>query len=59
MTPAAFREWRARLGLSQAEAARLLGVDVRTVKRYEGGHRKIPGPVEKLTAVLVADTLEP
>jgi DNA-binding XRE family transcriptional regulator len=35
MTPAEFRNWRTRLGLSQAQAAAALDLAVRTIKRYE------------------------
>lgn len=39
MTPRQFRAWRARNGLSQAEAAIRLGLTVRQVKRYDHGER--------------------
>ena len=35
MTPADFRAWRARLGLTQAQAARALDIGRRTILRYE------------------------
>jgi DNA-binding XRE family transcriptional regulator len=35
VTPEDFRAWRRRLGVSQAAAARALGLHVQTVKRYE------------------------
>lgn len=45
MAPADLRAWRARLGLSQAEAARRLGVSRRAFQNYEAGARAIPKPV--------------
>ncbi len=39
MTPEAFKAWRKRLGLTQHEAARRLGVDERVIRRYETGRR--------------------
>ena len=46
MTPQEFREARHRLGLSQAKLATALGVNVRTVKRWESGDVDIPRTVE-------------
>ncbi|MGB0672217.1 MAG: helix-turn-helix domain-containing protein [Rhodospirillales bacterium] len=40
-----FKAFRARLGLTQAEAARLCGVDRRTVTTWEKGKTPIEGPV--------------
>lgn len=40
-----------RLGLTQIGAARLLGVDARTVRRWIAGERSIPGPVDRLLRV--------
>ena len=37
MTPATLQKWRARLGVSQASAAELLGVPVRTLQGWEIG----------------------
>lgn len=48
MTPAQLRDALARLGLSQTGAARLMGVDARTVRYWAAGEREIPAPVEKL-----------
>lgn len=39
----AFRDWRRRLGLTQAELASLLYVDVATVCRWETGVHAIRG----------------
>lgn len=45
MTPQEFRAIRGRAGLTQAQAARLLGAGLRAVKYWEGGDRAIPGSV--------------
>jgi transcriptional regulator with XRE-family HTH domain len=44
----------AALGLSQLEAARRLGVDGRTVRRWVAGDRRIPGPVVELVRTWLA-----
>lgn len=36
MTPQEFKEWRARLGLTQARAGAALGKNRRTIAAYEG-----------------------
>jgi DNA-binding transcriptional regulator YiaG len=36
------RQWRTALGLSQAQLARWLHVDVMTVSRWERGAREVP-----------------
>jgi transcriptional regulator with XRE-family HTH domain len=48
MTPDQFRAALCRLGQTQAGAARLLGVDGRTVRRYASGEREIPKPAQRL-----------
>jgi hypothetical protein len=48
MTPTDFRAALARLGQTQAGAARLLGVEARSVRRYASGHRPVPEPVVRL-----------
>lgn len=45
MTAAQLRETLDRLGLNQLEAASILRVDGRTVRRWIAGDREIPGPV--------------
>lgn len=45
LTPEGFRCWREHLGLSQTEAAKLLGVVQRTVSGWELGQRRIPHTV--------------
>ncbi len=54
MTPEEFRELRQRLGLSQEKMARRLDVGLNSVQRWEGGTRKISGPVAILMRMLVA-----
>ena len=56
MTPATYRANLARLGLSQVGAARFLGIDARTSRRYASGERPIPPPVARLLAL--ADMLD-
>jgi transcriptional regulator with XRE-family HTH domain len=48
MRPDDFRDWRRRLGWTQADAAAKLGLTVRAIKHYEGGTRGISPVVEKL-----------
>ena len=42
---------RARVGLSQSEFARLLGVSVRTLQEWEQGRRVPSGPARTLLAI--------
>lgn len=44
-------ETRARVGLSQSEFARLLGVSVRTLQEWEQGRRIPSGPARTLLAI--------
>lgn len=44
-------ETRARVGLSQAEFALLLGVSVRTLQEWEQGRRAPSGPARMLLAI--------
>jgi DNA-binding XRE family transcriptional regulator len=55
MTETSFAKWRAKVGMTQAEAAKALGVSLTTIKQYEGGKhlstgKKMspPEPVRKL-----------
>jgi DNA-binding transcriptional regulator YiaG len=48
MTPEALRATLARLGLTQAGAARLLGVRVTTMQRWCSGDREMPPPAIRL-----------
>ena len=45
MTPREFRDNRLALGLSTEQLAERLGVDPRSVRRWQNGHGPIPGPV--------------
>jgi DNA-binding transcriptional regulator YiaG len=54
MTPDEYREALARLGLSQAGGARLLGVDERTSRRWALGERDVPPPVHHFLRYLIA-----
>ena len=53
MTPKEFREARHSLGLSQAKIAGELGVNVRTIKRWEAGDTNIPKTVELAIRTLI------
>ena len=44
-------ETRARMGLSQSEFARLLGVSVRSLQEWEQGRRVPSGPARTLLAI--------
>jgi putative transcriptional regulator len=44
-------ETRARVGLSQKEFARLLGVSVRTLQEWEQGRRAPSGPARTLLVI--------
>jgi transcriptional regulator with XRE-family HTH domain len=48
MTPYDFREWRKRLGWTQAHAAAKLDLSVRAIKHNEGATHSISSAVEKL-----------
>lgn len=54
MTAAQFRAALDRLGLSQLGAARLVGADGRTARRWALGERSVPEPVAILLRLLVA-----
>ena len=40
--PVALRSWREDHGLSQADAAEIAGVDLRSWQRWESGERAVP-----------------
>lgn len=44
-------ETRSRMGLSQSEFARLLGVSIRTLQEWEQGRRAPSGPARMLLAI--------
>jgi DNA-binding transcriptional regulator YiaG len=54
MTPDDYRDAIERLGLSQVAAARLLGVDARTSRRWAIGERDVPAPAARFLQYLVA-----
>jgi DNA-binding transcriptional regulator YiaG len=54
MTPDEYREAIARLDLSQVAAARLLGVDERTSRRWANGERDVPAPAIRFLQYLIA-----
>jgi DNA-binding transcriptional regulator YiaG len=54
MTPNEYREAIERLGLSQIAAARLLGVDARTSRRWASGERDVPPPAVRFLRYLIA-----
>ena len=53
MTPTQFRAALDRLSLSQGQAAKLLGADPRTTRRWALGERSIPPTVAILLRLLV------
>lgn len=46
MTPTTLREWRKRLGLTQAEAASRMGYGARQWRKWETGAAPIPEAVQ-------------
>jgi transcriptional regulator with XRE-family HTH domain len=50
--PEEFKALRARTGMTQVEIGADLGVDARTVQRWEAGEYPIPPPVERLLGIL-------
>jgi hypothetical protein len=54
MTAKQFQAAIDRLGLSQVGAARLLGADPRTARRWALGERSVPEPVAILLRLMVA-----
>jgi DNA-binding transcriptional regulator YiaG len=52
MTPKQFRHAINRLDLSQVKAAKFLGVDPRTVRKWVAGDSRIPHSVELLLTLL-------
>lgn len=52
MTSAEYRRVIAALGLSQDEAAELLGVHSRTSRKWANDERKVPPPASKLLRLL-------
>lgn len=52
MSAADYRDALQRLGLTQAAAARLIGVDARTSQKWALGERRVPSAVIKLLAYI-------
>ena len=55
MTPAALREWRETQGYSQADAALMLGVNLRTLQDLEQGRSPssaLWGPIQRVIDLL-------
>lgn len=59
MTPAELSAILARLGLTQAGAASVLGVSPRAMRMWIAGDRAIPRPVGKLLRLIDAGALTP
>lgn len=53
MTAAQLRAARLKMNLSQGELAEPLGVDERTVRRWENEEREIPSWLDQKSAVMV------
>jgi DNA-binding transcriptional regulator YiaG len=52
MSGTELKDIRERLGYTQAELAKEVGVKTDTVSKWEQGRRNIPAPVEKLLKLL-------
>lgn len=59
MTAKQYSDAIERLGLTQVGAARFLGVDERTSRRWIAGERPIPEPVAKFLRYLIAAKVAP
>jgi DNA-binding transcriptional regulator YiaG len=59
MTPTEYRELLAVLDLTQARAARLLGIAERTSRFWAAGGRDISPPAERFLRLLVAAKISP
>ena len=59
MTPTQYKATISRLDLTQVGAARFLGVDERTSRRWIAGERPIPEPVSRFLRFLVAAKITP
>ncbi len=53
MTPNQFKQIRQFLGLSLSQMADAIGVEERTIRRYEKGDREIGLPINKLIAYIL------
>ena len=54
MTSDEYRETIEQLGMTQGVAAKLLGVDDRTSRRWACGEREVPPPAERFLRYLIA-----
>ncbi len=59
MTPREFRDHRRALGLSTEQLAERLGVDPRTIRRWQDGSQSVPGPVTMAMAFLLRQVCPP
>jgi predicted transcriptional regulator len=53
LTPTQFKTIRHKLGLSISQMADAIGVDERTIRRYESGDREIGKPVQILLEYII------
>lgn len=58
LTPHRFRTILAKIGLTQVQAAHVLGITPRTARRYALGETPIPNPVAKLLLLMRDDTVD-
>jgi DNA-binding transcriptional regulator YiaG len=54
MTPDEYRTAIEKLGLSRVAAAKLLGVDARTSRRWASGERDVSAPAQRFLQYLIA-----
>lgn len=47
-----FIAWRKRLGLTQVRLTEILGINVRTIKKWESGERRLPPYIGLLMAAI-------
>lgn len=59
MTPAQFRASLTKLALTQGDAARLLGVSLRTAHGYAHGDSPIPEGFARLLRLMIENSLTP
>ena len=59
MTPQQFKEIRHNASLSLSQCAQWLGVDDRSIRRYEDGSRPVSGPVSRLMYQLTGEVTAP
>ena len=59
MTPREFRDHRLALGLSTEQLAERLGVDPRTIRRWQDGSQPVPGPATMAMALLLRQVCPP